>query len=120
METTLAIPPKGITAIPHLAEQVHRNDRLVPTVKSVDSAATLPADRVFVAQVVTARLSGTEFPENPAEIAPPERTLKPYDVPMLPYVKEESTGPAMAGSSDMALPDGKPARPDADPLDPQV
>lgn len=120
METTLSIPPKGIAAIPHVAEQVHRNVKQVPTVKSVGSAATLPADKVFVAQVVTARLSGTEYPENPAEIAPPERTLKPYDVPMLPYVKDESTGPAMAKSSDMALPNGKPTRPDADPLNPQM
>ena len=120
METTLSIPPKGIAAIPHMAEPVHRNVQQVPTVRSAFSAATLPADRFFVAQVVTARLSGTEYPENPAEIAPPERTLKPYDVPMLPYVKDEPTGPAMAGSSAMALQDGTSTQVDPDPLNPQL
>lgn len=100
METTLTIAPKGIPAIPYMAEQVQRIDTQVPTVKSVESTPTLPADKVFVAQVVNARLSGIAFPENPAEIAPPERTLKPYDVPMLPYVKEEANSTVAAAKSD--------------------
>ena len=60
----------------------------VPAIEAADKAATLPANKPFVAQVVTARLSGAEFPENPTEIAPPDRTLRPYDVPMLPYEED--------------------------------
>lgn len=89
METTLTIAPKGVSAITYVPEQVQRVDTQVPKVKAVDSAATLPADKIFVAQVVNARLSGTAFPENPSEIAPPERVLKPYNMPMLPAEKEE-------------------------------
>lgn len=57
----------------------------VQAVEGAERGATLPDSKPFVAQVVTARLSGSDFPENPAEIAPPERTLRPYDVPMLPF-----------------------------------
>jgi hypothetical protein len=60
----------------------------VSKVAASDQMTTLPADKPFVAQVVSARLSGTDFPQNPSEIVPPDRTLRPYDVPMLPYSKE--------------------------------
>lgn len=93
MELTMNIAPKGISAIPYVAEQIQRVDKEVPTVKPVATATTLPPDRIFVAQVVAARLSGTAFPESPGEIAPPERTLKPYDVPMLPYEKDAPSMP---------------------------
>lgn len=89
METTLTIAPKAIAVIPYMATQAQHVDTQVPRVKAVEGAPTLPADKFFVAQVVTARLSGTAFPENPSEIAPPERTLKPYNMPMLPAEKEE-------------------------------
>lgn len=62
----------------------------VHAVEPTDKGATLPDNKPFVAQVVTARLSGSEYPENPAEIAPPDRTLRPYDVPMLPYENGEA------------------------------
>ncbi|MEO1641224.1 MAG: hypothetical protein AAFU41_18470 [Pseudomonadota bacterium] len=61
----------------------------VQAVETSDSASTLPSDKPFVAQVVNARLSGADYPDNPAEIAPPERTLRPYDVPMLPAEQDE-------------------------------
>lgn len=61
----------------------------VQAIETSDAGATLPSDKPFVAQVVTARLSGSDYPDNPAEIAPPERTLRPYDVPMLPAESEE-------------------------------
>lgn len=112
METTLTIAPKGISAIHYVPEQVQRVDTQVPKVKAVDSTATLPADKVFVAQVVNARLSGTAFPENPGEIVPPERVLKPYNMPMLPAEKEEE--PVKAKEEEPAIATGKkPAEDDA-------
>ncbi|PUB18882.1 hypothetical protein [Yoonia sediminilitoris] len=91
MDTTLALPPSAAaSAIPYALEQrqAYADDR-VPPPKALDGISVIPSDKAFVAQVVNARLSGTAFPENPGEIAPPERTLKPYNVPMLPFEKEE-------------------------------
>ncbi len=89
MDTTLALTQKPAIAVPNVApEQQPPSDKKVPVVKGLDAPATLPAKKPFVAQIVTARLSGTAFPENPGEIAPEERTLRPYDTPMLPGDKE--------------------------------
>lgn len=81
----------------------------VQAVDGAERGATLPDSKPFVAQVVTARLSGSDFPENPAEIAPPERTLRPYDVPMLPYDSGDAAAETVkdaeaAPQSDMAVP----------------
>lgn len=91
MDTTLALPTaKAVSPVPYALEQRQDYaDDKVPTTQALDGITVRPTDQAFVAQVVTARLSGTAFPENPSEIAPPERTLKPYNVPMLPYDKEE-------------------------------
>lgn len=104
MDISLTLAPnKAIAAIPFIPEAQRPSDTKVPIVKAMDNAATLPADKAFVAQVVNARLSGAEFPENPAEIAPPERTLRPYDVPMLPADKEEPAfAQEEAGNDDAA------------------
>lgn len=73
----------------------------VSAIEAADTAATLPANKPFVAQVVAARLSGAEYPENPTEIAPPDRTLRPYDVPMLPYEQDgNASNAAIAEASD--------------------
>lgn len=90
METTLNIATKGLPTTAYVAPQVQHTDSEVPTVKPATASATLPADKVFVAQVVSARLLGTAYPENPAEIAPEERTLKPYNVPMLPSGEQKT------------------------------
>lgn len=67
--------------------------------------AMLPDSKPFVAQVVAARLSGTDFPETLNEIAPPERTLRPYGVPMLPSDPKETIATQQLGlQSDPALP----------------
>ncbi len=71
----------------------------VQALEGGDTSATLPANKPFVAQLVTARLSGTDFPDNPSEIAPPDRTLRPYDVPMLPYDGEETAQPNVSDAS---------------------
>lgn len=84
MDTSFTFPPKAVAAVPYVAEQEPVKDTKVPVVQSSDGAATLPANKPFVAQVVNARLSGTEYPEKPSEIAPTDRTLRPYDTPMLP------------------------------------
>lgn len=88
MENTLNTVIKGVTALSYAAPQAAPIEKDMETIQPIPAAATLPADRIFVAQVVTARLAGTAFPENPGEIAPPERRLKPYDVPMLPFDKD--------------------------------
>ncbi len=85
MDTTRTLAPQTVAAVPHLAAQPPVTGTKVPATRASGGPATLPANKVFIAQVVSARLSGTAFPENPGEIAPPERTLRPYDVPMLPY-----------------------------------
>ena len=90
MDTSLSLPAPASTATAAAPVVPRAVTTKVQAVETADSSATLPTEKPFVAQVVTARLSGSEFPENPAEIAPPERTLRPYDVPMLPYDNREA------------------------------
>lgn len=85
MDTSVTFAPKAVAATPFVGKQEPVRDTKVPVVQQSDSAAVLPANKPFVAQVVNARLSGTEFPEKPSEITPTDRTLRPYDTPMLPY-----------------------------------
>ncbi|MEJ8560000.1 hypothetical protein QTO30_01220 [Yoonia sp. GPGPB17] len=94
MDTALNIPTPAATVTATAPVLPRAITTKVQAVESADNSATLPADKPFIAQVVTARLSGSEFPENPAEIAPPERTLRPYDVPMLPYENGEAADTA--------------------------
>lgn len=84
METTLNIPAAAgpVQAAPSLPRAITTK---VQAVEQSDAAATLPSNKPFVAQIVSTQLSGSEQAESPAEIAPPDRTLRPYDVPMLPY-----------------------------------
>jgi len=92
MDTSLNIPVSSSTAATPAAPIVERAmTSRVQAITTSDDPATLPADKPFVAQVVAAQLSGTDFPENPSEIAPPERTLRPYDVPMLPADTDDET-----------------------------
>ncbi len=101
MDTSLTLAPKAVAAIPVVPEAQRPSDKKVPTVNSFDGAAILPSDKAFVAQVVAARLSGTAFPDNPAAIAPPDRTLRPYDIPMLPSETEEPPAAEPADDVDM-------------------
>jgi hypothetical protein len=78
----------------------------VAPINARDNATTRPSEKPFVAQIVSARLSGTEFPENPGEIAPHDRTLRPYNVPMLPFAANDD-GPA--SKSDLAPNESEPA-----------
>ncbi|MEL6684966.1 MAG: hypothetical protein AAFN63_13020 [Pseudomonadota bacterium] len=84
MDTALTLPPPAAAATSAAPAVPRAITTKVQAVDGADGSATLPANKPFVAQVVTARLSGYEFPNNPGEIAPPERTLRPYDMPMLP------------------------------------
>jgi hypothetical protein len=83
MDTSLNLPATAapVQTAPVLPRAITTK---VQAIEAGDSAATLPSERPFVAQVVTAQLSGSEIPDNPSEIVPAERTLRPYDVPMLP------------------------------------
>ncbi|MEO0929756.1 MAG: hypothetical protein AAFY14_03770 [Pseudomonadota bacterium] len=94
MDTTLTFAPKTVAAIPYVAEREPPRDNKVPVVKGFEGAATLPANKPFVAQVVSARLSGAEFPAQPGEIAPSDRTLRPYGTPMLPSEDRADPRPA--------------------------
>lgn len=85
MDTSLNLPAPAAVANATTPSLPRAITTKVQAIEVTDNAATLPANKPFVAQVVTARLSGSEFPENPAEIAPADRTLRPYDLPMLPY-----------------------------------
>jgi len=85
MDTSLNLPAPVAVANATTPPLPRAMTTKVQAIEATDNAATLRANKPFVAQVVTARLSGSEFPENPAEIAPADRTLRPYDVPMLPY-----------------------------------
>ena len=77
MDTSLSLPPPAAAAIAAEPAVNRAITTKVQAVESSDNSATLPSNKPLVAQVVTARLSGAEFPENPTEIAPPERTLRP-------------------------------------------
>ncbi len=100
METSLNLaPPAAVSA--QAAPIVERSlTTKVQAIEPSDDSAALPSSKPFVAQVVTARLSGAEYPENPAEIAPPDRTLRPYDVPMLPSDETGKSTPVGAPETD--------------------
>ena len=91
MDTSLNLP--ATQAVPSAHRPVL--DRSVTTkvvsIEAHDSATTRPTEKPFVAQAVNARLSGLDFPQNPSEIVPRDRTLRPYDVPMLPHSAEPIT-----------------------------
>ncbi len=85
MDTSLNLNAAAPVLAPATPTSERANTTRVAKIEGSDAGATLPSDKPFVAQVVSARLDGAAFPDNPAEIAPPERTLRPYDVPMLPF-----------------------------------
>ena len=88
----LSATPTIIAAAPAVERAVTTK---VSKLEMSDGAATLPSDKPFLAQAVAARIKDSDYPDPPAEIAPPERTLRPYDVPMLPYDSgDEGTGRA--------------------------
>lgn len=84
MDTSFKLAPLGHSVSPAAPLRERAVTTRVQPLEQTDHSATLPDNKPFVAQVVTARLSGTEFPDASAEIVPAERTLRPYDVPMLP------------------------------------
>ncbi len=102
MDTSLNLP--ATQAVPSAPSPVL--DRSVTTkvapIDTQDSGATRPTEKPFVAQVVNARLSGVDFPQNPSEITPHDRTLRPYDVPMLPHFAKPVTADAAAQTAPSA------------------
>jgi len=119
MDTTLTFAPKTVAAIPYVAEREPPRDTKVPVVKGFDGAATLPANKPFVAQVVNARLSGADFPEQPSEIAPSERTLRPYGTPMLPSEERASQETSEEKASEAANARAAEAEPKAQVEEPE-
>ncbi len=92
MDTALNLQsatPTIIAAAPAVERSVTTK---VTKLEMSDGAATLPSDKPFLAQAVAARIEDSDYPDPPAEIAPPERTLRPYDVPMRPFDKGETGG----------------------------
>ncbi len=99
MDTALNLPaPATLAASPGPVLERAITTKVTP-VDASNNSTTRPAEKPFVAQVVSARLSGAEYPENPGEIAPPDRTLRPYDVPMLPYEGAEEAASVQAEST---------------------
>ena len=92
MDTALNLPNSTAVATPSTPVVDRAITTKVTPIDASDKATTRPSERPFVAQVVSARLSGAAFPANPGEITPPERTLRPYDVPMLPS-REDADAP---------------------------
>ena len=84
MDTTLNLSSPTAMAATPVPVTDQAITRKVTPVDARNTQTTRPAEKPFVAQVVSARLSGANFPQNPGEIAPADRTLRPYDVPMLP------------------------------------
>jgi hypothetical protein len=82
--------PKAVaTAAP--VEPIPRPiDTKVPTIAALDRSATSSAQKRYIAPIVNAKLAGTSFSENESSPQAPERVLRPYGVPMLPYVDEEA------------------------------
>lgn len=93
MDTSFSFPTAPVISAQSSVPVVPRAQiTRVQAIPQSDSGATVPTNKPFIAQVVNARLSGAEFPEIPSEITPPERTLRPYDVPMLPFDAQEAAG----------------------------
>ncbi|SFS04732.1 hypothetical protein [Yoonia litorea] len=90
MDTSLNLnqPTMAVASVPSPTQE-RANTTKVSRIERADGGSATPPDRPFVAQVVNARLDGAVFPENPSKIAPPERTLRPYDVPMLPFDRDQ-------------------------------
>lgn len=107
MDISLAFPTKPVMVVSRPPDQQPPAETRVVAVKAMSGSTTLPADKAFVAPIVTAKLSGAPFPENPGEIAPSERTLRPYDTPMLPYEKQEDVlAPMPNTAASLIEPDG--------------
>ncbi|WP_375255584.1 hypothetical protein [Yoonia sp.] len=103
MDTPLNLTnPTAVTVAPAPVTNQAITRKVTP-VDAHNTQITRPAEKPFAAQVVSALLSDADFPQAPGEIAPAERTLRPYDVPMLPYAgaemlpaSDENTEDAMA------------------------
>ncbi len=96
MDTTLNLPLTASTVSAPASVLDRSIIKKVTPIDAGDKAITRPAEKPFVAQVVKARLSGTVFPENPTEIMPADRTLRPYGMPMLPHNPDSQTDAKVA------------------------
>ena len=99
MDPSLHLTPTAPAAMPYTAQQRQLPDTLVAPVRSAQGSATLPPERPFVAQAVAARLDSS-FAEDPAEILPDDRILRPYGVPMLPAGKPDDDIMAQPATQD--------------------
>ncbi|WP_322891314.1 MULTISPECIES: hypothetical protein [unclassified Yoonia] len=102
MDPSLHLTPTSPAAMPYAAQARQLPDTMVAPVRSAQAPATLPPERPFVAQAVAARLQDGGFAEDPAEILPDDRVLRPYGMPMLPADKPEDDSTALP------LPETKP------------
>ena len=100
MDTALNLPNTATVAASPTPVVERAVTTKVTPIDAADKATTRPDEKPFVAQVVSARLSGAEFPENPSEITPEDRTLRPYDVPMLPSRDDAEAAPDAPASAD--------------------
>lgn len=105
-------PTAPAASLAWATRKVDRNPQTtVPAVRKADGPATLPANKPFVGQVVSAKLGAMEPVDDPVTPQQVERTLRPFGVPMLPYDKADQAV-ALTWASDQ---DQMPVGPD-DPL----
>ncbi|MDO6590295.1 hypothetical protein DS901_11675 [Loktanella sp. D2R18] len=100
MEITPLTTPKAVATVAPVTPIPQTVDTKVPTIAALDRSATALAQKPFIAPIVNAKLAGTSFSEKDSSMQAPERVLRPYSVPMLPYDDDDApTKPASELSS---------------------
>ncbi|SFR36170.1 hypothetical protein SAMN04488005_0932 [Yoonia tamlensis] len=87
--------PKAVATVAPVAPVPRPVDTKVPTIAALDRTAITSEQKPFIAPIVNAKLAFTGLHEKNITAQQPERVLRPYGVPMLPYDDDEApTKPA--------------------------
>lgn len=87
--------PKAVATVAPVTPIPQPVDTKVPTIAALERSATTLSQKPFIAPIVNAKLAGTDFSEKESPLQDPERVLRPYGVPMLPYDDDDApTKPA--------------------------
>ena len=93
--------PKAVATTAPVAPAPPAVDTKVPTIAALDRSATALAQKPFIAPIVNAKLAASSFSEKDLTSQAPERVLRPYGVPMLPY--QDDAAPTKASSENSAV-----------------
>ncbi|MCG3267333.1 hypothetical protein [Yoonia sp. I 8.24] len=95
MDITPLNTPKTVATVAPVTPIPQPVDTKVPTIAALERSATTLSQKPFIAPIVNAKLAGTGFSEKESTLQEPERVLRPYGVPMLPYDDDDApTKPA--------------------------